>query len=117
MILADKKPTVVPSVFYLLKLSMAINEELRQAHSKVVISALCPGPTKTEFNKVAQGKFNIKEASSQYVAKYAIDKMFQKKMIIIPTLKMKLVIFGMRFIPYRLQLILTYHIEHHKTDN
>jgi len=100
---------------YLTKLTMAINEELRQKKSNVVVSALCPGPTSTEFNKVAKGTFSIKEASSKYVAKYGIDQMFLRKMIIIPTLKMKLSNFGLRLIPYRLQLIIAYHIQHKKS--
>lgn len=100
---------------YLTKLTMAINEELRQRKSNVVISALCPGPTSTEFNKVAKGTFNIKEASSEYVAKYGIDKMFKRKMIILPTLSMKLGNFGLRLIPYRLQLIIAYHIQWRKS--
>lgn len=100
---------------YLTKLTMAINEELRQKNSNVIVSALCPGPTSTEFNKVAKGTFNIKEISSEYVAKYGIDKMFERKMIIIPTLLMKLGNFGLRFIPYRLQLIIAYHIQFRKS--
>ncbi len=102
---------------YLTKLSMAINEELRKKKSHVKVCTLCPGPTNTEFNKVAHGKFSIKGASSEYVAKYGIDKMFQGKMLIIPTLMMKLGIFGLRLIPYRLQLIIAYHIQHRKTKN
>ena len=101
---------------YLTKLTMAINEELRQKNSNVVISALCPGPTSTEFNKVAKGTFSIKEASSEFVAKYGIDKMFDKKMIILPTLSMKLGNFGLRLIPYRLQLIIAYHIQFKKSQ-
>lgn len=100
---------------YLTKLTMAINEELRQLKSKVIISALCPGPTSTEFNKVAKGTFSIKESSSEYVAKYGIDKMFKGKMIILPTLSMKLSNFGLRLIPYRLQLIIAYHIQSKKS--
>ena len=96
---------------YVLKLTMAINEELRQSGSNVVISVLCPGPVNTNFNKVAHGEFNIKEASPKYVAEYAIDKMFNKKMIIIPTLRIKLGIFLLRLIPYKLQLIYCYHIQ------
>ena len=96
---------------YVLKLTMAINEELRQSGSNVVVSALCPGPVNTNFNKVANGEFSIKEASPKYVAEYAIDKMFKKKMIIVPTLRIKLGIFLLRLIPYRLQLIYCYHIQ------
>lgn len=102
---------------YLTKLTMAINEELRQQKSNVSISALCPGPVSTEFNKVAKGAFSIKEANSSMVAKYAIDKMFKRKMIIIPTIRMKLGIFGLRFIPYRLQLFIAYHIQFRKSKN
>ncbi len=96
---------------YVTKLSMAINEELRERKSKVSISALCPGPVNTNFNKVAHGEFSIKEASPEKVAKYAIDKMFKKKMIIVPTFRMKLAVFGVRLIPYRLQLIIAYHTQ------
>ena len=59
---------------YVLKFTMAIYEELRRMKSNVHISALCPGPVNTEFNRVAKGKFELKGLSSEYVAKYAIDK-------------------------------------------
>lgn len=96
---------------YVLKLTMAINEELRQSGSHVVVSALCPGPVNTNFNKVAHGEFSIKEASPKYVAEYAIKKLFQKKMIIVPTFSIKAGIFLLRLIPYRLQLIYCFHIQ------
>lgn len=99
---------------YVTKLTMAINEEIRQKGSKVCISALCPGPVNTNFNKVAHGKFAIKEIDPHRVAKYAIDKMFKKKMLIVPTLKMKLTLFFSRFVPYRLQLLIAYHIQGRK---
>lgn len=100
---------------YITKLTMAINEELRQIGSNVKVSALCPGPVATEFNKVAKGTFAIKEASSKYVAKYGIDKALKGKMIIVPTLKMKLALFFNRFLPYRIQLIIAYHIQKRKS--
>lgn len=101
---------------YITKLTMAINEELRQKKSNVKISALCPGPVATEFNKVAKGTFAIKEANSKDVAIYAINKTLKGKMIIVPTLKMKLALFFNRFLPYRLQLIIAYHIQKRKSD-
>ena len=96
---------------YITKLTMAINEELRQAGSNVSISALCPGPVNTNFNKVAHGEFSIREADPAYVTKYAIDKMFARKMLIVPTFKMKLTLFASRFAPYMLQLLIAYHIQ------
>ena len=101
---------------YITKLTMAINEELRQDGSNVHISALCPGPVETEFNKVAKGKFSINGISSEYVAKYGIDKTLKNKMIIIPTIGMKLALFFVRFMPYRLQLIFAYNIQKRKTN-
>ena len=99
---------------YITKLTMAIHEELRHKNSKVTISALCPGPVDTEFNKVAQGGFKVNGVSSEYVAKYGIDKMFQQKLIIVPTLSMKLGLFFSRFLPWSLLLKITYQIEYRK---
>ena len=100
---------------YVTKLTMAINEELRISKSHVTVSALCPGPVATEFNQVAHGKFAIREASSYEVAKYAIDKLFQQKMIIVPTFMMKLTLFFNRFAPYRLSLYIAYQIQKRKS--
>lgn len=99
---------------YVTKLTMAINEELRRMKSNTHISALCPGPVATEFNKVAKGTFAIREADSMKVAKYAINKMFKHKMIIVPTMLMKLTLFFNRFAPYRLSLIIAYNIQKRK---
>lgn len=100
---------------YVTKLTMAINEELRRTKSNVHICALCPGPVATEFNKVAKGTFAIREADSKMVAEYAIKKMFKHKMIIVPTLLMKLTLFFNRFAPYRLSLMIAYNIQKRKS--
>lgn len=102
---------------YVTKLTMAINEELRHMKSNVHISALCPGPVATEFNKVAHGTFNIREADSYRVAEYAIDKVFKNKMIIVPTLLMKVTLFMNRFAPHRLSLMIAYRIQERKSRN
>ena len=69
---------------YVVRLTQSIRHELYKQHSKVKISALCPGPVKTNFNKVADVKFNIAEADSQQVAKYAVNKMFKNRTLIFP---------------------------------
>lgn len=101
---------------YVLKQSLAIYEELKQMKSNVKISILCPGPVDTNFNKVAGGSFNTKSATSEYVAQYAINKMFKNKLVIIPTLRMKLAIFATRFIPTKLLLMINYHIQNIKIN-
>lgn len=100
---------------YITKLTMAINEELKVAKSNVVVSALCPGPVATEFNKVAHGTFSIREANSYKVAEYAITKLFKKKMLIVPTFLMKLTLFANRFAPHRLSLMIAYNIQKRKS--
>ncbi len=99
---------------YITKLTLAIYEELRHQKSNVHISALCPGPVATEFNKVAHGIFNLKEMSSTEVAEYAIDKMFKNKLIIVPGWSNKIGLFLNRFIPWKLSLAITYRIQKRK---
>ena len=67
---------------YVLRLSQAIYTELKKDKSNVHISVLCPGPIATEFNDVAGVKFTLKPLSSEYVAKYAIDKTLKNKPMI-----------------------------------
>lgn len=100
---------------YIYNLTLAIYEELRHINSHVHISCLCPGPVDTNFNQVANCEFKIKSLSSEYVAKYAIDKMFKNKLLIIPGFKIKLLyIFG-RLVPNKLKLKITYNIQYRKT--
>ena len=99
---------------YVLKLTMAINEELRKRKSNVSVSVLCTGPVETTFNNGAGAHFNTKSLTSKYVAKYAIDKTLKKKMIIIPSLKIKLGVFFSRFLPNRLLLKIAYTIQVNK---
>ncbi len=100
---------------YIYNLTLAIYEELRHINSHVHISCLCPGPVDTNFNQVANCEFKIKSLSSEYVAKYAIGKMFKNKLLIIPGFKIKLLyIFG-RLVPNKLKLKITYNIQYRKT--
>lgn len=99
---------------YVLKLTEAISEELRINKSNVYIGCLCPGPVDTEFNKVANVEFGVKALTSDEVANYAINKMFKRKTIIIPSIKMKLACTMSRFIPRKLLLKITYRIQKRK---
>ena len=101
---------------YVYNLTMALYEELRRINSNVKVSCLCPGPVDTNFNNVANCEFSIKALTSKYVAKYAIDKMFKNKLLIIPGFKIKLLyIFG-RFVPSKLKLRIAYNIQHNKMN-
>lgn len=71
---------------YVVRLTQSIRQELFMQGSKVKISCLCPGPVRTNFNKVADVKFNLLEADSERVAKYAVRRMFQNRTLIFPSL-------------------------------
>lgn len=99
---------------YVVRLSLAVYEELRRSRSKVKISIFCPGPVETNFNNRAGVKFSVKPISSEFAAKYAIDKCLAGKTIIIPSLDMKLGIFGTRFIPHKVLSAIAYNIQQKK---
>ncbi len=106
--------TYYASKSYVVNLSEAIYEELKKEGSNVSISVLCPGPVDTEFNRVANVSFAIKSQNSMDVAKYAIKKMFNEKLIIIPKFKMKVAVFLTRFIPRKILLKIVYKIHRNK---
>ena len=78
------------SKHYVYILSESINEELKKNNSKVRVGTLNPGPVRTNFNKVANVKFDLKSLSSDYVARYTVDKMLKGKTDITPGLSIKL---------------------------
>ena len=99
---------------YVVRLSEGIREELKKEKSKVQISILCPGPVKTNFNNVANVKFNLKQANSEDVANYAIKKLEQGKFYIMPGLGVKLAKFGVRLLPISLISKITYMLQKRK---
>lgn len=99
---------------YVVKLSEGIREELKKEKSKVQISILCPGPVATNFNKVANVKFKIREADSEKVAKYAIKKLEKGKFYIVPGLDTKITKFGAKIVPTPWIAKITYFIQKRK---
>ena len=103
--------TYYASKNYVTKWTMGMYEELRRAKSKVKVCALCPGPVDTNFNNVAGGSFTVKALSSEYVARYAVDKMFKNKLIIIPGFTVRLGVFFNKFLPLKTSLKIVYNIQ------
>ena len=82
--------TYYASKNYVVALTRAIHKELKKEKSNVKISVLCPGPVNTNFNNVANVKFKIDGLSSEYVAKYTVNKLLKNKFMIIPGKMIKL---------------------------
>lgn len=99
---------------YDVSLSRSINKELKKKKSNVKISILCPGPVKTNFNNVAGVKFELKSLSSEYVAKYAVNKMLKNKEIIIPGFINKIAAIAAKFSPWKMTSEIVYHMQKRK---
>ena len=99
---------------YVVRFSESIREELRRKKSKVQISILCPGPVDTNFNKVADVEFALKGLSSEYVAKYAINKFFKGKFYIVPGWKIKLARIGVKLAPASFVAKISYNMQKRK---
>ena len=84
---------------YMLSLSRGVSKELKKAKSKVVVSALCPGPVKTEFEHVAGVDFCSVGLESKKVAAYALCKLFKGKNVIVPGFAIRLGRFITRLLP------------------
>lgn len=101
---------------YVLRLTEAISEEIRQEKSRVYVGCLCLGPVDTHFNDKLAVKFS-KAQNSDELANYAVQKIFQKKTVIIPTLNHKLNAFFNKFVPTRILLKTNYNVQIKKINN
>lgn len=101
---------------YVTSLTCGIAEELKEKHSQVYIGCLCPGPVDTEFNDVANVEFALKGINASYCAKYGLKKMFRKKIIIIPTMKMKTAIILGKLLPTSLYIRIVAHQQKKKIN-
>lgn len=108
--------TYYASKNYVLRLSEAIYEELRHKNSRVKISALCPGPVNTEFNKVARVKFAVNGISSEDCARIAVDGALKGKLVIIPSFPIKAGLFFRRFAGEKILLKLAYNFQRRKNE-
>ncbi len=101
---------------YVYQLTEALYYEEKKKKTKVHVSVLCPGPVETNFNNVAKVKFSVKPLKSAFVARYAIDKTLENKMLIIPGFKMKCAKFFSRFVSDKFLLRIIYRIQKKKAS-
>ena len=92
---------------YLLSFSEALREELRG--TGVTVTALCPGPTRTEFGQEAgfgDSVFldKVPRPDGRKVAEYGIRAMMRGKGIAVEGLLNRIHVFALRFLPRELVL-------------
>ena len=102
------------SKVYVYRLSQGVKTELKKNNSNVKISVLCPGPVRTNFNKVAGVDFAAPSLSSEYVAKYAVKKMLKNKFTIVPGTFMKITRFFEKIMPHNLVSNVSYFVNYRK---
>ncbi len=96
---------------YILNLTRSAAKGLKKQGSKVHLSALCPGPVRTEFEAVAGVDFAGVGMKSERVARYAVRKLFAGKIVIVPGVLFKIARFATRLAPDSFLLSLAYLIQ------
>ena len=101
---------------YVVNMTLSIVEELKRDRSKVKVAVFCPGPVRTNFDKVANSKFKVDYISSEEAAKYAVKEMFKNKILIIPN-NMKLNSWLLKVTPLKLTLNICSRVQERVSDN
>lgn len=99
---------------YVVSLTSALAQELKEAHSPVYVGCLCPGPVDTEFNAVANVEFALRGITPQYCVRCALDGMAHRRTVIVPS---PLVAAGMtlgRFLPRPVYIKIAAHQQRKK---
>ena len=91
---------------YVLRLSEAISEELRQEGSRVTVTALCPGHVETNFDARA--------VSAKRVAQAGIEGMLRGKVVVLPGALMKMTYVGEKLLPESWMLKIAYRAQARK---
>lgn len=106
--------TYYASKAYVVRITQGIQRELKMSQSHVKISCLCPGPVRTNFQKVADVKFNSPEAESGIVAKKAVAKMLKGRKIIFTSWYISLVRIFAKILPDSFMAFCCYFVQKRK---
>ena len=102
---------------FVLSFSEALSKELEG--TGVTVTALCPGPTKTDFEQAASMTdsrlFNtLKVAAAEEVAIHAYKGLLKGKPVVVHGFINKLLVFGIRFVPRNIVRRVVYIIQNKK---
>ncbi len=87
---------------YVLRLSDAVREELRQKNMPVSITVLCPGPVLTEFDSVSGSMPGKGAITAEYAAKCGVNALLKGKSVAVPTARMKFARFFSILLPEKI---------------
>ena len=92
---------------YVTSITQAVAQELKENESPVYVGALCPGPVDTEFNEVANVEFALKGISAKDCVRYTLKQMRKRKVIIVPSLIMKVATILGRLVPRNIAVMIS----------
>lgn len=101
---------------YVLRLSEAVDEEVRRKNNNVRISVLCPGPVTTGFDKAAGITHSLGGHTPEFIARYCVKKALAGKRVIIPGIANRLLVLFSRLIPAKLLSKINYNIQIKKSN-
>lgn len=84
---------------YIVRMTQAIDQELKLKNSAVHLSLLCPGPVATEFGQTAQVRFITPQSDSAKLAEHAVREMFGGTFIICDNPLVKASIYASKLVP------------------
>lgn len=99
---------------YVVSLTKAAAWELAEEGSRIYVGALCPGPVNTEFNHTANVQFSLPGISAGSCVRAAMHGMARRKMVIVPSVTMKICSAGRRFLPDGILLPILSHQQKRK---
>lgn len=86
---------------FVLSFSEGISRELKSKN--ITVTALCPGPTNSNFGEnagfISNGSFSNSSMSAEKVAKYGYRQLMKRKVVAIPGFTNKLLAFSTRLLP------------------
>ncbi|MBQ1314817.1 MAG: SDR family oxidoreductase [Erysipelotrichaceae bacterium] len=100
---------------YVVSLTRAVVQELKEKGSNVYVCALCPGPVDTNFNRNADVVFSLKGISASQCVSECLKEMDRKKIIIVPSVMMKAAVSLSKLAPAGLLTAMTGHQQKKKT--
>ena len=100
---------------YVVSLTRAVVQELKEKGSNVHVCALCPGPVDTDFNRNADVVFSLKGISASQCVSECLKEMDRKKIIIVPSVMMKAAVSLSKLAPAGLLTAMTGHQQKKKT--
>ena len=84
---------------YVVSLTSALAQELREAHSPVYAGCLCPGPVDTEFNDRAGVVFALRGITPEFCVQEAMHGMMHRRTIIVPSAFMRACTTAQKLLP------------------